>query len=183
MEFKVSFKCEKRSSEQKVTYCISGPHQNHRRSRRSRHTPSGWKCSDGSRIQTGWMYKTCLQERVGRIQHFTVIITFKLCKLCFSICSGKPKEKQSGFLFVFFLVWFVCFQDKDRGIRGQLRRRLTTVCLISPVLTVILFIAGPTHRNAPTAGASKEVDWTFKLPLICSTTEKKRKQNIIKNLW
>lgn len=44
--------------------------------------------------------------------------------------------------------------------------KLVTVCLISPVLTVILFITGPTHRNAPTAGASKEVDWTFKLPLI-----------------
>ncbi len=43
-----------------VTYCISGPHQNHHHSRQSRHTPSGRKCSGGSHIQTGWMYKICL---------------------------------------------------------------------------------------------------------------------------
>lgn len=30
-----------------VTYCISGPHRNRRRSRRNRHTPSGRRCSGG----------------------------------------------------------------------------------------------------------------------------------------
>lgn len=38
--------------------------------------------------------------------------------------------------------------------------------LISSVLTVVLLIAGPAHRNATTTGTSKEVDWTFKLPFI-----------------
>lgn len=177
MEFKVSFECEKRSSEQNVTYCNSGPHQNHRRSRRSRHTPSGWKCSDGSRIQTGWMYKTCLQERVGSILQSLLHLS-----CVFPSAVGSTKKNSLAF-FSFSFCYDLCVFMIKMGITGQLRRRLTTVCLISPVLTVILFIAGPTHRNAPTAGASKEVDWTFKLPLICNTTEKKRKQNIIKNLW
>lgn len=44
--------------------------------------------------------------------------------------------------------------------------RLTTVRLISSVLTVILLITSPAHGNAATTGASEEVDWAFKFPLI-----------------
>lgn len=87
-------------------------------------------------------------------------------KSCFSMCNRKPKEKQSGFS------GMLCVFKKHVGIRGQLCRRLTTVCLISSVFTVILLITGPAHRNAATAGTSKEVDWTFKLPFICRQQKK-----------
>lgn len=81
---------------------------------------------------------------------------------------AKPEEKQS---------WFsgmLCVFSKNKGIRVQLCSRLTTVRLISSILTVILLITGPAHRNAATTGASKEVHWTFKLSLICKTKEKKK---------
>lgn len=51
-------------------------------------------------------------------------------------------------------------------------RRLTTVCLISSILTVVLLITGPAHRYAATTRTSKEVDWAFKFTPICKTTEK-----------
>lgn len=44
--------------------------------------------------------------------------------------------------------------------------KFVTVCLISSVLTVVLLITGPAHRNAAPAGAGEEVYWTFKLPFI-----------------
>ena len=72
----------------------------------------------------------------------------------------------------------LCVFNKNKGIRGQLCSRLTTVSFISSVLTVILLIAGPAHRNAATARTSKEVDWTFKLPFICETKETHTKQNV-----
>lgn len=79
------------------------------------------------------------------------------------------EQKEARRKAVFFFL--VC---KNNGIRGRLCSRLTTVRLISSVLTVILLITGPAHRNAATAGASKEVHWTFKLSLICETKEKKK---------
>lgn len=51
-----------------ITYCISGPRRSRRRSRRNRHTPSGRRCSGGSRIQTGWMCRICLQRTAQRLQ-------------------------------------------------------------------------------------------------------------------
>lgn len=51
----------------------------------------------------------------------------------------------------------------------KITRKLTTVCLISSILTVILLITGPAHRYAATTRASKEVDWAFKFPYICKT--------------
>lgn len=84
-------------------------------------------------------------------------------KSCFSMWSWKWKKK--GLLFL------ACYIKKTKTIR------LTTVCLISSVLTVILLIAGPAHRYAATTRTGKEVDWAFKFPFIWKNTEK----NIIWN--
>ena len=81
------------------------------------------------------------------------------------MCSGQPREKQSGFSAM------LCVFNKNKGIRGQLCSRLTTVSFISSVLTVVLLIAGPAHGNAATTRTSKEVDRTFKLPFICETKD------------
>lgn len=77
------------------------------------------------------------------------------------------------------LVFLIVFSEKKKGTRGQLCSRLTTVSLISSVLTVVLLITGPAHGNASTTGTSKEVDWTFQLPLIYKTEQ----ENMMWNLW
>lgn len=114
------------------------------------------------------MYKICLQRMAKRAQHLGEIIQFTLSiSHVFPCAVGSLKKNSLGFL--------VCFK---KHIRGQVCSRLTTVRLISSVLTVILLITGPAHRNAATTGASKEVDWTFKFSLICRTTgQKKTKKN------
>lgn len=82
---------------------------------------------------------------------------------CFPCAVGSLKKNT--------LVCFV-FSRERNGSRIKLWSRLTTVSLISSVLTVIFLITCPAHRNAATTGTSKEVDWTFKFPLICKTTKK-----------
>lgn len=119
-----------------------------------------------------------------------VVPTFKLGGCAKFVCKGWQRElrileklfnlplshvfpRAVGSLKGNSLGFLVCFVFSRKGIRWQLYSRLTTVCLISSVLTVILLITGPAHRNATTTGTSKEVDWTFKLPFICKTTQKK----------
>lgn len=43
---------------------------------------------------------------------------------------------------------------------------LTTVCLVSTVLTVVLLVAGPAHRDTATTGARKEVHRALQLLLV-----------------
>lgn len=44
--------------------------------------------------------------------------------------------------------------------------RLTTVGLVSSVLTVVLLVTGPAHRDTATTGARKEVHRALQLLLV-----------------
>ncbi len=102
----------------------------------------------------GWQRELSILEKMGGIYHNR--------KSCFPSAVGRLRKNSLGFQSCFV------FSRKNKGTLG-----LTTVCLISSVLTVVLLITGPAHRNAAPAGAGKEVYWTFKLPFICRVTEKK----------
>lgn len=65
------------------------------------------------------------------------------------------------------------------GIKMQLWEKLTTVCFICSILTVVLLITGPAHWNATAAGTSKEVHWTLQLFFIC----KNKGKNMINVPW
>lgn len=176
MEFKVSFECEKRSSEQNVTYCNSGPHQNHRRSRRSRHTPSGWKCSDGSRIQTGWMYKTCLQERVGSILQSLLHLS-----CVFPSAVGSPKKNSLAF-FSFSFCYDLCVFKIKIGVLEDNFAEDWPQCVSSAPFSQSFSLSQVQligmHRPL---GQAKKL--TGHLSFLLSATQQRKKENIIKNLW
>lgn len=65
-----------------------------------------------------------------------------------------------------FSMWNEKLDEKQRVLKN-IGGRLTAVCLIGSVLTVVLLIARPAHRNAAATGAGEEVDGTFKLSLVC----------------
>ena len=46
------------------------------------------------------------------------------------------------------------------------RGRLTAVGLVLAVLTVVVLVARPTHRDAAAAGAGEVVQGTLQLPLV-----------------
>lgn len=73
--------------------------------------------------------------------------------------NGKRgRHDNLGIVFVLCL----CLEETS-----GFEERLTTVCLISSVLTVVLFITCPAHGDAATAGTSEEVDRTFESLFIC----------------
>lgn len=136
-----------------VTYCISGPHRNRRRSHRNHHTPSGRRCSGGLHTQTGWTYKICLQRRTEGIYCLSppLPVVFP--------CGMRSWKKNCVF----------------KNIRGRCGGRLTAVCLIGSVLTVVLLITRPAHWNAAATRAGEEVDGTFELSLVCKRSGEERK--------
>lgn len=60
-----------------------------------------------------------------------------------------------------------------RNTRGRVPSRLTAVCLIGSVLTVVLLITRPAHWNTAATGTGEEVDRTFEFSLVCKRSEKK----------
>lgn len=65
-----------------------------------------------------------------------------------------------------------------KNIRGRVGSRLTAVRLIGSVLTVVLLITRPAHRNTAAAGAGEEVDRTFQFSFVCKRSEKKGRRDV-----
>lgn len=119
---------------------------------------------------------------VGAVTHpvggnAAVVGAFKLGGCAEFVCRGRHRshsryylpEPMSFFMYsenvqktALFFSGMVFVSIHFRSMWG----RPTTVRLISSVLTVILLITSPAHGNAATTGASEEVDWAFKFPLI-----------------